>query len=200
MAVDLHGRESLLPSQFFTEDDFISEKKHINKGGSSGACFAWDVPNRVASCGSSLIEMESDEDDCIAKLTRRLAQSQYLLEEDDPDVGSENPKVVSSDSICALLDSCEVLIFVVFAVMGFHRLASVDSLVSLGPESWNPKRNTGVSGNGHKRKRGHLGFVLRRCRNQRRWTQISPFSKTSGHIPKVQFNQSREEPQCWILQ
>lgn len=93
MAVDLHGRESLLPSQFFTEDDFISEKKHINKGGSSGACFAWDVPNRVASCGSSLIEMESDEDDCIAKLTRRLAQSQYLLEEDDPDVGSENPKL-----------------------------------------------------------------------------------------------------------
>lgn len=105
MAVDLHGREPLLPSQFFTEDDFVTEKKkHINnKGSSSGSCFAWDVPNRVASCGSGLIQMENhDDDDCIAELTRRIAQSQYLLQEDEPDVVSENPKVVSYDSICAL--------------------------------------------------------------------------------------------------
>ena len=96
MAVELHGREPLLPSQFFTEDDFVSEKnKHINKkGSSSGACFAWDVPTRVASCGSGLIELENEEDDCIAELTHLMAQSHFLLQEDEPDLGSENPKVV----------------------------------------------------------------------------------------------------------
>ena len=106
-----------------------------------------------------------------------------------------------SDSLCALLDSCKVLIFVVFAVIYEILLIGLSLLSGLPwPESWNPKRDTSAAANGRRMERGNLGFVFRRYRNQGRWTHIPPMSKTSCDIPKIQFNQSREEPQSWILQ
>ena len=68
-----------------------------------------------------------------------------------------------SDSICALLDSCKVLIFVVFAVVYGILLIGLSLLSGLPwPESWNPKRNTSAAANGRRRERGNLGFVFRR--------------------------------------
>ncbi|KAK9279621.1 hypothetical protein L1049_013300 [Liquidambar formosana] len=112
MAVDLHDDgELLLPPHFLTDDDIISEmQQHIKHKGSAETRtgLAWEISSGFSSCGSSSVESEmdsteaeSEDEDYVAQLTRRMAQ--YMLQEEDdehshPIIGSENTKLWGFDN------------------------------------------------------------------------------------------------------
>ncbi|GKV08026.1 hypothetical protein SLEP1_g19716 [Rubroshorea leprosula] len=92
MAVDLHNRELLLPSQFFTEEQegihSVSSKPNSQNGslfsGSSDSGSEYlssPVESEVGSTKSSEEEEAGGEDDYIAELTRKMAY--YMFQDED---------------------------------------------------------------------------------------------------------------------
>ncbi|KAA8549329.1 hypothetical protein F0562_001013 [Nyssa sinensis] len=103
MALDFHETETLLPSEFLTDDFIMSENQKITRN-----CLRIpeSVLNGFGSCGSSSsgfstpagselgsTETESDEDYFVAELTRQMAD--YMLQEDDENTA---PTCVSANS------------------------------------------------------------------------------------------------------
>ncbi|KAF6161053.1 hypothetical protein GIB67_007694 [Kingdonia uniflora] len=103
MALNLDDGEFWLPSEFLTDDDFLMETTKTaingdsNKGGKpdSGSlfCFPDEFPFGVSSFGvktsnlnspvesvTGSVETESDEEDCLAGLTRQMTRSMMIHE------------------------------------------------------------------------------------------------------------------------
>ncbi|XP_068669167.1 uncharacterized protein [Aristolochia californica] len=87
MAEDLDDGEFWLPSEFLVED-ILMEKKHRGEENDTRVCFPGEFPYEFGSFGSNLsspveslvgsAETESDEEECIAGLSRQMAHSMLL--------------------------------------------------------------------------------------------------------------------------
>lgn len=105
MAENLLDGEFWLPSEFLTEDILMEKGSGMGFKNESNACFPSEFPYGFDSSESSLsspvasvvgsTETESDEEDFMAGLRRRMARSMVL--DDDkcfsPAFWNENPKV-----------------------------------------------------------------------------------------------------------
>uniref|UniRef100_A0A6V7QUD5 Uncharacterized protein n=1 Tax=Ananas comosus var. bracteatus TaxID=296719 RepID=A0A6V7QUD5_ANACO len=102
MAKELAGDAGLwLPSELLEDDFFLDEKRRRVCGfGSHESSFASGLGSASDSPADSAAETESDEEDYLAGLTRRMTHS-FLLDDDDEEntglstLAAQNPKVIS---------------------------------------------------------------------------------------------------------
>ncbi|XP_052177053.1 uncharacterized protein LOC127791235 [Diospyros lotus] len=118
MAQGLDDCEFWLPPQFLTDDDILMDFKPVNlngknAGSNAGSFFPFDYPSGFGSFGpsseqgSSLssTETESDEEDYLAELTRKMAHS--TLQDDFCDAQKVWPMAGSPQStLCGVLGGC----------------------------------------------------------------------------------------------
>lgn len=129
MAEDLDDGEFWLPSEFLADENFMEKKNGSWAGGGfeneSRVCFPVDFPYGFGSYGSALsspvesvvgsTETESDEEDYMAGLTRKMASS--TLQDEDKTTSPAFSKVLG----CKLMrffscSSFPLLIFYLFMV------------------------------------------------------------------------------------